>query len=109
MSAMTRVSSLLAAVIFWGNVAHAAAPINSVDARLMSTCAARTDARMESMTLGKLDQIRNFEFSLRMAMAQLAAGSDAMSSTEWQLATAKLREARQELALVCGVAVPLQG
>ena len=61
------------------------------------------------MTLGKLEQIRNFEFSLRMAMAQLAAGSDAMSPSEWQRATARLREARTQLAQVCGVSVPLQG
>ena len=86
-----------------------AAPVESVDARLISTCEARTDARMESMTLGKLEQIRNYEFSLRMAMAQLAGGSDAMSPSDWQQATSQLRQARLQLAQVCGVSVPAQG
>lgn len=106
---MPRALALLAAATLFATAAHAAAPASSVDARLISNCAARTDARMESMTLGKLEQIRNFEFSLRMAMAQLAAGADAMSPSEWQLATAKLRKARTELAQVCEVSVPLQG
>ncbi len=81
----------------------------SVDARLMNNCAARTDARMDSMTQGKLEQIRNYEFSLRIAMAQLAGGSDAMSPSEWQRATAQLRTARVQLAQVCDIAVPAQG
>lgn len=98
----------LAALLLLAHTAQAAQPVASIDARLINNCAARTDARMESMTLGKLEQIRNYEFSLRMAMAQLAGGSDAMSPNEWQQATAKLREARLELAQVCGVSVPLQ-
>lgn len=105
---MPRALALLATATLFATAARAA-PASSIDARLISNCAARTDARMESMTLGKLEQIRNFEFSLRMAMAQLAAGADAMSPSEWQLATAKLRKARTELAQVCGVSVPLQG
>lgn len=108
---MTRALALFAAALLLGHVARAAEPASSssVDTRLINNCAARTDARMESMTLGKLEQIRNYEFSLRMAMAQLAAGSDAMTPTEWQQATAKLRIARLELAQVCGVSMPSLG
>lgn len=105
---MTRTLVPLAAAFLLAHTAQAAAPATSIDARLINNCAARTDARMESMTLGKLEQIRNYEFSLRMAMAQLAGGSDAMSPGEWQQATATLREARMELAQVCGVSVPRQ-
>lgn len=108
-SAMTRAITLFAAALLLGHVAQAAEPATSVDARLINNCAARTDARMESMTLGKLEQIRNYEFSLRIAMAQLAAGSDAMTPGEWQQATAKLRAARQDLAQVCGVSMPTLG
>jgi len=104
-----RTDILLILCLSFGFAAQAADGTSSVDSRLINNCAARTDARMESMTLGKLEQIRNFEFSLRMAMAQLAAGSDAMSPSEWQRATARLREARTQLAQVCGVSVPLQG
>ena len=106
---MTRALVLLAAAALLANTAQAGAPANSVDARLISNCAARTDARMESMTLAKLEQIRNYEFSLRIAMAQLAAGSNGMSPGDWQRATAKLSEARIRLAQVCEVSVPLQG
>lgn len=106
---MTRALVFLATAILFAASGHAASLTGSVDAHLINNCAARTDARMESMTLGKLEQIRNFEFSLRMAMAQLAAGSDAMSPSEWQQATAKLSKARIELAQVCEVSVPLQG
>ncbi|MDO9453273.1 MAG: hypothetical protein Q7J29_10505 [Stagnimonas sp.] len=108
---MTRALALLAATLLVGHVAHAAEPASpsSVDARLINNCAARTDARMESMTLGKLEQIRSYEFSLRMAMAQLAAGSDAMTPSEWQQATAKLRTARLELAQVCGISMSSLG
>lgn len=107
---MRRVFAWFLAVMLVGYMTQAtsANTVSAVDAQLISNCAARTDARMDSMTLGKLEQIRNYEFSLRIAMAQLAAGSDAMSPSEWQKATAKLREARMELAKVCGVAVPLQ-
>ncbi|MES2885860.1 MAG: hypothetical protein V4709_13715 [Pseudomonadota bacterium] len=106
---MPRAPALVATVTLLTVAAHAASPASSVDARLINNCAARTDARMESMTLGKLEQIRNYEFSLRMAMAQLAAGSGAMSPGEWQKATAKLRKARTELAQVCEVSVPQLG
>lgn len=108
---MTRVFGSFFVVMLASHMAQAigANAVSAIDAQLISNCAARTDARMDSMTLGKLEQIRNYEFSLRIAMAQLAAGSDAMSPSEWQKATAKLREARIELAKVCEVAVPLQG
>jgi len=107
---MTRAISLFAAVTMLSATVQAEPPAtDSVDNRLMSVCAARTDARMESMTLGKLEQIRNFEFSLRMAMAQLAAGAEAMTPQEWQLANSKLSQARNDLAQVCGVMVPAQG
>ncbi len=105
---MNPVVALLTTMMLTGTMAQAAAPANTVDQQLMSACAARTDARMESMTLGKLDQIRNYEFSLRIAIAQLAAGSGAMTPKEWQLATAKLSSARNQLAQVCGVMVPTQ-
>ncbi|MES2683625.1 MAG: hypothetical protein V4650_08930 [Pseudomonadota bacterium] len=72
----------------------------------MSNCAARTDARMESMTLRKLEQIRNYEFSLRMAITQFA-GSENMTAAEQQRATAQLQEARRQFAQVCEVSVPV--
>lgn len=106
---MTRILFAFTAFALFGTAAAAPNAAPTVDARLISNCAARTDARMESMTLGKLEQIRNYEFSLRMAMAQLAGGADAMSPTEWQRATAQLGQARSALAQVCGVSVPLQG
>lgn len=108
---MTRVLGSFFIVMLVSHMAQAtsANAVSAVDSQLISNCAARTDARMESMTLGKLEQIRNYEFSLRIAMAQLAAGSNAMSPSEWQKVTAKLREARIGLAKVCEVAVPLQG
>jgi hypothetical protein len=93
-----------ALAVLTGSLAQAA---TSVDAQLMNACAARTDARMESMTLRKLEQIRNYEFSLRIAMAQIAPGESAMSSDEWRLALANLRQARRQLAQVCGVSVPV--
>lgn len=105
---MNRVSLVFAALAATG-AAQAGMHPESVDARLISNCEARTDARMDSMTLGKLEQIRNYEFSLRMAVAQLASGSDAMSPSDWQQATSQLRNARVQLAQVCGVAVPAQG
>lgn len=64
---------------------------------------------MESMTLGKLEQIRNYEFSLRMAMAQLAAGEGSMSKLDWQRATADLFRARSRFAQVCGLPAAYQG
>lgn len=73
---------------------------------LIEHCAARTDARMDTMTLGKLDQIRNFEFSLRMAMTQVAAGQQALSAVEWQQAKANLQRARRRLSEICEVPLP---
>jgi len=81
------------------------APAN-LDQRLIEHCAARTDARMDMMTLGKLDQLRNFEFSLRMAMSQVAAGEQAMSAPEWQRVNANLQRSRQQLAEACEVPLP---
>ena len=104
---MSRVVMLLTAATFWAQAAQAALPTAAVDARLMSNCAARTDARMESMTLRKLEQIRNYEFSLRMAMTQFAAGSEGMTATEWQQATVQLHEARYQFAQACEVSVPV--
>ena len=104
---MTRAVILFTAATLWAQAIQAATPVAAVDARLMSNCAARTDARMESMTLRKLEQIRNYEFSLRMAMTQFAAGSENMSAAEWQQATMQLHEARYQFAQVCEVSVPV--
>lgn len=101
--------ALFALAVLAAGAAQASIAAESVDAQLISSCEARTDARMESMTLGKLEQIRNYEFSLRMAVAQLAGGADAMSPSDWQQATSQLRTARLQLAQVCGVSVPAQG
>lgn len=108
---MSRVFASLFVVLMASFMSQAASAnaVSAVDTQLISNCAARTDARMDSMTLGKLEQIRNYEFSLRMAIAQTAAGPEVMSASEWQKATATLSAARIKLATACEVAVPLQG
>lgn len=104
---MFRIVMLFTAATLWTQAAQGSSQVAAVDARLMSHCAARTDARMESMTLRKLEQIRNYEFSLRMAITQLAAGSESMTATEWQQANVQLQEARRQFAQVCEVSLPV--
>ncbi len=91
----------------------AAIPVDAAqtaaDQQLIERCAARTDARMDSMTLRKLEQLRNFEFSLRMAMSQVIGGEQSMPASDWQKARANLQRARAQLAQACEVAMPAQG
>ncbi len=79
------------------------------DKQLIDACAARTDARMDSMTLRKLEQLRNFEFSLRMAMTQVTGGEQSMTASDWQTARANLLRTRKQLADACEVPIPSQG
>lgn len=107
---MTHSKALLGLCLVFATLAaqaQSAGVDRSIDNRLINTCAARTDARMGSMTQRKLEQIRNYEFSLRMAAAQLVGGSSAMSSRDWQLVTAQVQEARTQLAEVCDISLPL--
>lgn len=104
-----RAMCCFAAAMFCLGQAQAASPMNVVDAQLINACAARTDARMESMTLRKLDQIRNYEFSLRMAIAQLAGGTEAFSPTELRSVTDSIAGARQRFASVCEISLPMHG
>ena len=108
-SLVNRYSTLLIAFLVAGGSTGSFAATDVADQRLINTCAARTDARMESMTLRKLEQIRNYEFSLRMALAQQAAGADAMSPTDWQRVTSDVRLARARFAQVCELKLPMQG
>ncbi len=84
-------------------------PMTTADAQLIDACSSRTDARMDTMTLGKLDQIRNYEFSLRMAIAQFAGGAGALTPVELLSATDSLDHARQRYALVCEIQMPMRG
>jgi hypothetical protein len=106
MSTCLRLSSFaalwLASTLTW------ALPAGGVDDRLMSACAARLDARMDSMGADELEYIRRLEFSLRMAMAPFAAG-DSLSYRELAAANEQLNLARYRLASACGVPLHTAG
>jgi hypothetical protein len=86
------------------------------DEQLISRCAARTDARMDSMTLAKLEQIRNFEFALRMAMVGAHTAPEPgpdpsvqQPAQEQAQAQATLARARVLYAEVCDLGAPAPG
>lgn len=84
-------------------------PMSELDTALIDSCSARTDARMESMTLGKLDQIRNYEFTLRLTIAQLADNGACLTSNERRRVDENLERARLRYATACEVSVPASG
>lgn len=85
-----------------------AMPAGGVDDRLMSACAARVDARMDSMGADELEYIRRLEFGLRMAMAPFAAG-DSLNHQDLAEASQQLNLARYRLASACGVPLHTAG
>lgn len=79
-----------------------------IDDHLMSACAARIDARMDSMGPEELDYLRRLEFGLRMALAPFAAG-ESLSNHDLEEASEQLELARRQLASACGVPLHTAG
>lgn len=95
---------LLVTALFVTSVqAQAALPPGSPEARLVDTCNARLDARMEGMTQAELDQVRRAEFGLRLALAPFRVDPGSMSERDRNLASADLVRARQTFARACGL------
>lgn len=101
-----RLSSFAALWLF--SAMASAMPAGGVDERLMSACAARVDARMDSMGPEELDYLRRLEFGLRMAMAPFAAG-ESLSDHDLEEASEQLDLARRQLASACGVPLHTAG